>query len=246
MLNDPDLLTEIYPSRLPNLYKGQQMILAGRYDEPEPFQLTLSGEAFGDPVDYSYDPVLSDSIIHQYAFIPKIWAKQKIADLLAAYYRLNPITSQADSIKSVIIDISLDYRVISPFTSFKGSFETDNTTDPWYYTGGAVSVESLEFDKSPEQGNSILLACRNYPNPFSHSTNISFEVAEGIHGKAVISIYDAVGRLVDEVTMMVEGHNHYEFSWNPAETHPGLPSGMYGYTVRLQGETLNGSMIYQP
>ncbi len=83
-----------------------------------PFQLTLSGEAFGDPVSYAYEPVLSDSTISQYAFIPKIWAKQKIADLLTEYYHLKSSTSQADSIKSVIIDISLDYRVISSFYKF--------------------------------------------------------------------------------------------------------------------------------
>jgi hypothetical protein len=244
ILADPNLLAEIYPLRLPNLYKGQQMILAGRYDEAVPFQLTLSGEAFGDPVSYAYEPVLSDSIISQYAFIPKIWAKQKIADLLTEYYQLNSSTSKADSIKSVIIDISLDYRVISPFTSFKGSFETSGRDDQGNYSG-YTAVESLEFDKSPELDNSILLTCRNYPNPFSHSTTIAFEVAGGIYGEAVISIYDAVGRMVDEFTIIVEGNDHYELIWNPAESSPDLPAGMFAYTIRLQGEILRGSMIYQ-
>ncbi len=178
ILAEPGLLAEIYPRRLPNLYKGQQMILAGRYDEAVPFQLTLGGEAFGDPVSYAYEPVLSDSIIPQYAFIPKIWAKQKIADLLTEYYQLNPSTTEADSIKSVIIDISLDYRVISPFTSFKGSFET-NGRDDQNYTGGYTAVESLEFDNVSEAVNRLLLSCRNFPNPFRHSTTIAFEVAGG-------------------------------------------------------------------
>ncbi len=245
ILAEPDLLAEIYPSRLPNLYKGQQMILAGRYDEAVPFQLTLSGEAFGDPVSYAYEPVLSDSIIGQYAFIPKIWAKQKIADLLTEYYQLNPITSQADSIKSVIIDISLDYRVISPFTSFQGSFKTEGSNDQGYTGGMPVSVETLEFDAIPEADNKILLTCRNFPNPFSHSTTIAFEVAGEIYGNAVISIYDALGRLVAEFNIQVEGDDEYQVIWNPAETRPDLPAGLYGYTIRLQGETLKGSMIYQ-
>jgi hypothetical protein len=246
ILAEPELLTEIYPSRLPNLYKGQQMILAGRYDEPVPFQLTLSGEAFGDPVDYAYEPVLSDSIIGQYSFVPKIWAKQKIADLLTEYYRLNPSTSKADSIKSVIIDISLDYRVISPFTSFKGSFETDERSDPGYSTGTVtLAADALEFDNLAQTENSILLTCRNFPNPFSHSTTIAFEVAGGIYGEAVISIYDALGRLVEEFTIPVEGNDKYELIWCPADTRPDLPAGLYGYTIRLKGETLKGSMIYQ-
>jgi len=244
ILAEPGLLAEIYPRRLPNLYKGQQMILAGRYDEAVPFQLTLGGEAFGDPVSYAYEPVLSDSIIPQYAFIPKIWAKQKIADLLTEYYQLNPSTTEADSIKSVIIDISLDYRVISPFTSFKGSFET-NGRDDQNYTGGYTAVESLEFDNVSEDVNRLLLSCRNFPNPFRHSTTIAFEVAGGIHGQATISIYDALGRLVAEYIITVEGEDEYELIWNPAESQPNLAAGLFGYTIHLNGETLKGMMIYQ-
>ncbi|MCK4853065.1 MAG: VWA domain-containing protein [Bacteroidales bacterium] len=244
VIADPDLLSEIYPSKLPNLYKGQQMILAGRYDDPSPFELTLSGEAFGDPVFYAYEPVLSDSLISQYAFIPKIWAKQKIAQLLTEYYQLNPSTSKADSIKSVIIDISLDYRVISPFTSFKGSFKTEGGNDQGGTGVYTTNVGTLEFDAIPEASNKILLTCRNYPNPFNHSTTIAFEVKGGIHGLATISIYDVLGRLVAEYIIAVEGDDEYEFIWNPAESHPDLAAGLYGYTIRLNGETLKGMMIY--
>jgi hypothetical protein len=188
---------------------------------------------------------LSDSIIGQYAFVPKIWAKQKIADLLTEYYKLNPSTSKADSIKSVIIDISLDYRVISPFTSFKGSFETDDRTDPGYTVGVTSAAEALEFDNSALTENRILLTCRNFPNPFRHSTTIAFEVSGGIYGDAVISIYDALGRLIEEFTVPVEGDDKYELIWCPADTRPDLPAGLYGYAIRLKGETLKGSMIYQ-
>lgn len=242
---EPDILEEIYPVRLPNLYKGQQMIFGGRYDESVPFQLTLSGEAFGDPVSYAYEPVLSDSIISQYAFIPKIWAKQKIETLLTEYYRLNPSTSQADSIKSVIIDISLDYRVISPFTSFKGSFKTEGGSDQSYTGGYATKVETLEFDKLPQAENKILMTCWNYPNPFSQSTTIAFEVAGGTLGQVTISIYDALGRLVAEYFIAIEGNDEYKFIWNPAENRPDLAAGLFGYTIRMNGETLKGMMIYQ-
>lgn len=242
---EPGLLKEIYPSRLPNLYKGQQMILAGRYEKTEPFELTLSGEAFGDPVSYDYEPVLSDTLISQYAFIPKIWAKQKIADLLTEYYQLNPSTSKADSIKSVIIDISLDYRVISPFTSFKGSFRTEGGSDQGYTGGVPLSVETLEFDATKEADNRFLMACRNFPNPFNRSTTIAFEVAGGIHGQATISIFDALGRLVAEYVIAVVDGNEYRLLWNPAESHPDLAAGLFGFTISLNGETLRGMMIYQ-
>lgn len=89
------------------------------------------------------------------------------------------------------------------------------------------------------------MTCRNFPNPFIHSTTIAFEVEGGIHGQATISIYDVLGRLVAEYIIAVEGDDEYELIWNPAESHPDLAAGLFGYTIHLNGETLKGMMIYQ-
>lgn len=251
VLTEPELLSEIYPVQLPNLYKGQQMILAGRYQESAPFTLTLSGEAFGTPVDYQYSPVLSEINVEKYAFIPKVWAKKKIEKLLTDYYLLDPSTDEADSIKQDIIDVSLAYRVISPFTSFQGSIaiEYGGKEDWESYAGGmpyaATKANSLEFDESGGLENSLLIFARNYPNPFARSTTISFKVAYDVFDPAFVRIYDALGRLVAEYVLDVEGEGEYELYWNPAETHPDLPAGMYAYTISLKGESLSGSMVYR-
>ncbi len=250
---DPDLLSEVYPAQLPNLYKGQQMILAGRYQEASPFTLALEGEAFGNPVNYQYSPQLSESSIDKYAFVPKIWAKKKIEKLLTDYYLLNSSTTRADSIKEAIIDLSLDYRVISPFTSFQGSIEVkyeDNSNPIAFDPGGGYGVstltkEYLEFDQAEDIQNQFLLVAGNYPNPFKYSTNITFQVSAGVYEPAIICIYDATGRLVAEYSVNVEGAGEYELFWNPAETNSGLPAGMYAFTISLKGENLSGRMVYR-
>ncbi len=251
IFTDPDLLSEIYPVQLPNLYKGQQMIFAGRYQEVAPFTVNLEGEAFGNPVNYQYSPELSDSSIEKYAFIPKIWAKKKIEKLLTDYY-LNSSTEQADSIKQDIIDVSLAYRVISPFTSFQGSIVSEKDDD-WrnYYvdpggSGALVSImDPLEFDQGEDRPNQVLLLVENYPNPFARSTTISFKVADGIYEPAIIRIFDATGRLVGKYIINVEGAGEYELFWNPAESAPELPPGMYAFSISLHGEILSGRMVYQ-
>ena len=53
------IVSKLYPDSLPSLYKGHQMIVAGRYDEAAPMEVTLSGTAFGQPVFFSY--ALADS-----------------------------------------------------------------------------------------------------------------------------------------------------------------------------------------
>ena len=63
-----------------------------------------------------------NSIIEKYQFLPKVWAKQKIENLLIQYYALDPNSSQALALKQQIIDLSLAFGVITPFTSFSNPF----------------------------------------------------------------------------------------------------------------------------
>jgi len=114
----PNVLYDIYPDPMPNLYIGQQMLAAGRYDEAPPVALTFSGTRFGQAIEYNYDLSLVDTSIVNYQFIPKVWAKKKIENLLVIYYSLDPNSSQAIEIKNQIIWLSIKYGVLSPFTTF--------------------------------------------------------------------------------------------------------------------------------
>ena len=101
----PVVISETYPDPLPNLYQGQQMIVAGRYLEPVPVTVELSGNgAFGEEVSYNYPINPSDSAATKYQFLPKIWAKLKIESLLVQYYSLDPESPAAEAIKQEIID----------------------------------------------------------------------------------------------------------------------------------------------
>ena len=70
----PSIIKEIYPKPLPNLYKGQQMLVVGRYSEPVSLNVDFSGEAFGKPVNYSYGLELSSEDNMKYRFLTKVWA----------------------------------------------------------------------------------------------------------------------------------------------------------------------------
>ena len=114
----PPIVHEIYPSPLPNLYKGQQMLVTGRYQQAQSVTIDLNGTAFAQPVNYQFTLSLSDSNAQQYQFLTKVWAKQKIENLLIQYYALDPNSSQAIAIKDLIIELSISYGVITPLTSF--------------------------------------------------------------------------------------------------------------------------------
>ncbi|MEJ2446725.1 MAG: VIT domain-containing protein [Anaerolineales bacterium] len=114
------LVEELYPPRLPDLFAGSQLLLAGRYRLPAGHsgreQIKLSGsvdsrkEVFNYQVDFRPDgksPV-------QHSFIPRLWAARKIG------YLLNQIRIQGENQEWIdaVIQLSLKYGIITPYTSF--------------------------------------------------------------------------------------------------------------------------------
>lgn len=224
-----DEITEIYPGKLPNLYKGQQMIFSGRYSTPGDAQITLSGTAFGKPVEYNYNLNLADSMVLSNQFLPKIWAKQKIEELLIQYYSLDQGSEEAALLKELIIEISMSYGVITEFTSFSGGNPT-----------GIEEEINNRGDEIIPVGFKIL---GNYPNPFNPSTTISFSVGKDLYKQVVIKIYNSLGQLVRILYISVNGRGQYEIHWDGTLSNGAVaPSGIYIYTVDF-GEAILASKM---
>ncbi len=213
-------MNNIYPSPLPNLYIGQQMIVTGRYTQTGPVTVTLSGRAFNQPVSYQYTFNRVDTTATKYQFLTKIWAKQKIDNLLVQYYGLTPGSPQALALKQQIINLSIAYGVISPFTSFGNLTHVNNETEN-------VNIP----------GSYKLLG--NYPNPFNPTTVIKFIVNKNITGVYFVKIYNQVGQLVDIIQFSVNGKGIYETKWNAVK----YSSGVYYYRVEFGDEALVGKMV---
>ena len=226
----PNVLSEIYPDPLPNLYKGQQMIVSGRYNEAADVEVTLSGEAFGQPVEHSYNMPLSDSMISNYQFLSKVWAKLKIEYLLALYYLLDPGSPQVEALRKEIIAISIAFGVISPFTGFgdpgvtfiaEDDLITDNTIHPYKFK---------------------LLG--NYPNPFNPTTTIRFLVSEPLNKIVKVKIYNSVGELIKILTIYVGDSGTYEIVWDGTLANGHIaPSDFYIYVVDFGNVVLADKMI---
>jgi hypothetical protein len=196
------------------------MIVTGRYMQTGPLTVTLSGKAFNQPVSYQYTFNRVDTTATGYQFLTKIWARQKIDNLLVQYYSLSPGSPQALALKQQIINISIAYGVISPFTSFGNPTHVNNET------------ENINI-----AGSYKLLG--NYPNPFNPTTTIKFIVNKNISGVYYIKIYNQIGQLIDVIQFNVNGKGIYEAKWNAIK----YSSGIYYYRVELEGETLIGKMM---
>ncbi len=222
------IVQDTHPDVLPNLYKGQQLIVSGRYNEPGTVTVKLSGTAFGKAVEYTYQMNLSDSSAERYQFLTKIWAKQKIEDLLLQYYALDEGSTEAQLLKEEIIGISMNFGVLSPFTSLSGQ-------------NGVEDREIVERSAKTPHEFEIL---GNYPNPFNPSTTIRFKVNVNWHGLVTVKIYNSLGELVRVLTLRVNGPGAYQVVWDGLLNNGQMaPSGAYLYVVSFGNKAVLGGKM---
>ncbi len=97
------------------------------------------------------------------------------------------------------------------------------------FTGDSVGVEDeapIEFD-----------VVSNYPNPFNPATTINYTVS--LPGTVRMSIYDVLGRKIDELVDSVHAPGSYAVTWN-AGSHA---SGTYFARIEMYGnKVLNHKM----
>lgn len=216
---DPPLAGAIFPDPMPNLYVGQQMLVSGRYSQAAPVTVTLSGRSFGDDVSYTYQLDLPGVHDPALAFLPKVWAKQKIEHLLVLFELLDPESEPAEALRLQIIELSQLWGVLSPFTSF----EEDDV----------VSVDEGPAEESSRPGSVLLLSA--WPNPFNPATRLMIEAPAGTAtGTARVSVYNALGQRVREWRVAVGGPGLVETVWDGRnQTGSLLASGTYIVVVEL-------------
>lgn len=222
----PDVIVETYPVQLPNLYKGQQLIVVGRYASPGNVNINFSGQAFGQPVSYDYTLDLADTSVTNMQFLPRLWSKKKIESLYSQYLSENPSSPAAAAIQEEIVALSLCYGVISPFTSF------EDNTDTGGGNGGGGTTGINELDTAPQANTPMLLAT---PNPFRTTIKLQLPNDLQLNGLVWIAIYDIHGRIVRFEEIHAGDPGIAEWLWDGADGQ-GLAVLPGVYTIRMFNE----------
>jgi Ca-activated chloride channel family protein len=102
-----------FPSALPDLFKGSQLIQFGRYRNHGATTITLSGEINGAAQQFTLAEGFPE-IKSDFDFIARLWALRKIGYLLDQI-RLH---GENDELISEIVALSKKYGIITPYTSF--------------------------------------------------------------------------------------------------------------------------------
>jgi Ca-activated chloride channel family protein len=108
---------DIYPSPLPDLFAGSQIVVVGRYREGGRADVTLTGFVNGQKQTFHYTNQSFDQrskIKDVQSAIPRLWATRKIGFLLNKIRLDGPAQETIDQ----IVKLSIRYGIVTPYTSY--------------------------------------------------------------------------------------------------------------------------------
>jgi len=110
-------VTETYPRRIPDLFSAEPVVVCGRYSYGGSAILRLSGKAgTGDFMRDIRVPLPKQESRHE--VLAKLWARERIDALMAEDYLGIQRGNPRPEVKEAIIDLGLQHRLMTQFTSF--------------------------------------------------------------------------------------------------------------------------------
>jgi Ca-activated chloride channel family protein len=109
-------VADVYPKTIPDLFSAKPLILTGRYAGSGQGTIRLKGKMAGRdfvreiPVDFS------SSQTHD--VLATLWARTRIDDLMSQDFKGAQQGNMHDEVKQSIIQLGLEYRLMTQFTSF--------------------------------------------------------------------------------------------------------------------------------
>ena len=130
---------DVLPTKLPDMFDGDQLVLLGRYVGEEPIEFQISGNFLGAAKSFKFTFQPAAATVRN-AFVPRLWASRKIGDLVDAIRQLGaeagaipggpPPTAAANDprLKELIdevVRLSTEFGILTEYTAFLAREGTD-------------------------------------------------------------------------------------------------------------------------
>ncbi|HEX9916793.1 MAG TPA: VIT and VWA domain-containing protein [candidate division Zixibacteria bacterium] len=103
---------DIYPSRLPDIFKGTQLVILGKFKGDHKAGVVLTGKVSGMPKTFRYEADFEKK--SDADFVPKLWATRRIG------YLIDQIRLHGENREIIdeIVRLSREYGIITEYTSY--------------------------------------------------------------------------------------------------------------------------------
>ena len=105
--------TKLYPSPLPDLFKGEQLVLVGRYTGRGDSAVIVEGAVNGTPRKFTYEVKFSGENSEN-EFIPRLWATRRVG------YLLDEIRLRGENteLRDEVTELARKYSIVTPYTAY--------------------------------------------------------------------------------------------------------------------------------
>jgi Ca-activated chloride channel family protein len=140
----------VYPRDLPDLFKGAQITLIGRYTnerELENIRLRLTGKTGKEARTFNYTQLRFPMREEDNDFLPRLWATRRVGWLMEQI-RSN---GEQKELRDEIVDLGTRYGIVTPYTSY---LALEQNADPRQITGSGnrVSSNNMQIDGQDASG----------------------------------------------------------------------------------------------
>ena len=114
----------VYPRSLPDLFKGTQLTLIGRYKNPidmDYLRLTLTGTSGGKMRTVYFNNLHFPLREEKNEFLPRLWATRRVGWLMEQV-RMN---GENKELRDEIVDLGTRYGIVTPYTSYLATESSD-------------------------------------------------------------------------------------------------------------------------
>lgn len=162
--------TDLSPARFGNLYKGQQMVLFGKYPKEGDVKVNLKGRIGGEEKTWSCSAKLPAADTEN-PEIERLWALSAIEDRMKGIRE-----ADSPSLKKEVVDLGVEYSLVTEYTSMVVVEDTEKeghgignkNSDRIQKERAAQAKKTQESPKSrqvddqrPESGNSMFNGARS-------------------------------------------------------------------------------------
>ncbi len=107
-------LSEVYPTQLPDLFHGTQLIAFGRYTGHGPSAVKLTGQVGMETKEFVYELHFPEKTNDEHSFVEHLWARRKVGVLLDQIRA----TGEKKELVEEVVALAKKYGITTPYTSY--------------------------------------------------------------------------------------------------------------------------------
>jgi Ca-activated chloride channel family protein len=206
-------VTKLYPTPLPDLFRGDQLVLVGRYSGKGDSAVVLEGAVNGATRKFTYELTFPGSEA-EHEFIPRLWATRRVGYLLDEI-RLHGENSE---LRDEVTELARKYGIVTPYTAYLIVEDEERrgvplamqslpqlNTDSLARREAAQNWNSFKDERGGEKGLAGArygLALKSANAPTAASAEGALEAHRALGGKAFVQRYGIPGNATTPTATM--------------------------------------------